>query len=145
MKKILLITLVLTGVTAFAANTPDINEKVLKSFKETFLNATNVVWYEEGDEFQANFLQASIIVKANFDVDGNLLSTIRYYSEEHLPAKVLSRLRKTYPGKTIFGVTEINTDDEIAYYVKLVDDKFWYTVKSDSWGWLVLREKYRKA
>ena len=145
MKQILMIVLVALTMTATAATPPNINDKVLKAFKETFTNAKDVVWHEIENYYQAHFKQAEIITRASYDKEGNLISTVRYYGEETLPAHVRAKLKKRYAGKTVFGVTEITNNDEISYHIKLVDDKNWYTVKSDAWGWLELKEKYRKA
>ena len=144
MKQILLIALIAVGLTA-NSTPPDINEKVLKAFKETFANATDVTWHENKNHYMVSFKQATITSRANYDLDGNLISTVRYYSEEHLPAHILAKVKKKFAGKSVFGVTELVTDDEISYHIKLEDEKNWYTVKSDIWGGLAVKEKYRKA
>ncbi len=145
MKQILFIALLFSAIVANSTPRPDISEKVLRAFKETFINATDVVWYENDSHYQANFKQASIITRASYDKEGELISTVRYYFEENLPAYILAKVKKRYAGKSVFGITEVTSSDEISYYIKLQDDKFWYTIKSDSWGSLEVKEKYRKA
>ena len=46
MKKIIYLAVLLTGLAATAATPPEISEKVLKAFKETFTTAENVTWEE---------------------------------------------------------------------------------------------------
>ena len=45
----------------------------------------------------------------------------------------MEELKKKYADKTIFGVTENIIGDEVNYYVKLVDEKNWTTVKIDNY------------
>jgi hypothetical protein len=122
-----------------------INEKLLKSFKQTFPNAQEVKWLEQQDKYTVNFKENGILNKIDYDKDGNFLSSIRYYSEKNLPVNILVKLQKKYPGKKIFGVTEMNADSNLDYYIKLEDEKSWMTIKSDSDANLQVTEKYNKA
>jgi hypothetical protein len=145
MKKLIVVLGLFVALGAAAANPPEVNEKVLKAFEETFVKATDVVWHETGNTYEARFKQSEVISRASYDKDGNLLRTIRYYSEEGLPINILTKLKKKFSGKSIFGVTESATGDEVEYHVVLQDEKNWYIVKSDSWGSLELSQKYRKG
>ena len=145
MKK-LVVFLALFAALGAAATTPsEVNEKVLKAFKETFAKATDVVWHEMQNSYLASFKQSEIITRATYDTEGNLLRTTRYYSEENLPIHVLAKLKKKYSDKSVYGVTEMTQDDDVAYFVTLHDAKNWYIVKADNWGGLELTKKYRKA
>jgi len=95
--------------------------------------------------YEARFKQSEIVTRAAYDREGNLVRTTRYYQEENLPINILTKLKKKYEGKTVFGVTESVTQDEVAYYVTLQDEKNWYIVKADNWGSLELTKKYKKA
>lgn len=146
MKKIIFAILVFAVVSAKAAGpSPEVNQKILKSFTETFSFAEDVVWQEDNHLFQANFWQGGINIRARYDDQGNLLETIRYYFEKQLPPMVLSRLKKKYTGKAIFGVTEISSDENTSYFVTLQDEKNWYTVKADVYGNLQQTERFKKA
>lgn len=149
MKKVFFFALLLTGFVATAANLPDaptaVNEKVLKAFKETFSAAKNVVWHEYKDYFQANFKQDAVQVRVQYDEDGELLKTIRYYGEKELLPNIVAKLKKKYAGKEITGVTEVTSDDEVSFSINLKDDKNWYIVKSDSHGSLQQLEKFKRA
>lgn len=145
MKKLAILIFLFVSLGAAAATPPEINEKVLKAFKETFIKATDVIWHEIDNVYEANFKQAEITTKAIYDTEGNLLRTTRYYSEETLPIHILTKLKKKYPDKSVFGVTEISENDDVSYYISLQDEKNWYIVKSDSWGSLELNKKFRKA
>ena len=145
MKKILFACLFFAAITAQATVIPEVNEKILKAFKETFIYAEDVVWQEKDNVYQVNFWQGEINVRARYDQQGNLLSTIRYYYEKQLPPAIVAKIKSKYSGKTIFGVTEFSSDAEINYFLTLRDDKNWYTVKSDVYGNLQQTDKFKRA
>ena len=145
MKKIVVCLALFAALGAAATTPPEVNEKVLKAFNETFTKATDVVWHEMQNTYQASFNQSEIATRAFYDTDGNLLRTTRYYSEENLPIHVRAKLKKKYSDKAVHGVTEITEDNAVAYFVTLHDEKNWYVVKSDNWGSLELTKKFRKG
>ncbi len=144
MKKIIYLAVLLVSITA-SANPPEVSEKILKAFKETFGDAENVSWKEEGDQCQAYFQQSTINIRAVYDNDGNLVKTIRTYDEKTLAPNILSKLKKKYAGKEIFGITEVSTESEINYFITLRDDKNFYKIESDAYGSLQQVEKYKRA
>ena len=125
------------------ANMP--NEKVLKTFQATFLAPREVKWYDHTDYYEVNFIQGDIHSNVKYDLDGNFICSTRYYKEQQLPTNILCKLKKKYPGKNIFGVTEITSSEQVSYYVKLEDGKNWITVKVSGNGQMELFEKFRKA
>ena len=146
MKKILYIAVLLTGLSAQAAPTPpEVSEKVLKAFQETFANARDVNWKELDHSYEANFKMQEIQVRASYDADGNLVETLRYYGENNLPPNILAKLKKKYNGKEIYGVTELTTETEVSYNIILRDEKNWYTVKSDPYATLQLVDKFKRS
>ena len=130
---------------AFATKEYSISDKMLQTFKQTFPDAQQVVWAEQGDKYIVNFRQADILTKVEYDRDGNFLNSLRYYSEKNLPVTILCRLQKKFPDKTVFGVTEVATDSSVEYYIKLEDATQWITVRSNIDGNLQVVEKYKKA
>jgi hypothetical protein len=132
---------VLTGTT------PDltISDKLLQAFQKTFPDATQVKWLESPDGYQVTFRQNDILTKVEYDKDAHFVNSLRYYTEKNLPVTVICQLQKRYAGKTVWGVTELSTETSTEYYVKLVDDKNWYTVRSDAEGNMQTVEKYRKS
>lgn len=130
---------------AFAAKEYSISDKMLQTFKQTFPDAQQVVWSEQGDKYTVNFRQGEILSKVEYDKDGNFLNSLRYYSEKNLPVNILCRLQKKYSDKKVFGVTEMATDSSVEYYIKLEDDTNWITVRSNIDGNMQVVEKYKKA
>lgn len=150
MKKLLAfgVSLVMLTTTTFANVDPtvdDVNEKVLKSFQETFPVVNEVKWKEYTNYYTVSFKQHDIQSEVRYDKDGNFLSSIRYYKEDMLPLSVLHQLKKKYAKKEIFGVTELIVGTDVAYFIKLEDEKTWLTIKADQQGNLSVYEKLRKA
>ena len=73
------------------------------------------------------------------------MRSTRYYKEQHLPTNILFKLKSKYTDKSIFGVTEFTTSDEVNYYIKLEDSKNWITVKVNGNGQMELIEKYKRC
>lgn len=130
---------------AYAADGNTVNEKLLKAFEQTFPDATQVKWLEEPTGYQVTFLQSNILTKVEYDKDGHFVGSLRYYSEKNLPVTVICALQKKYADKKVWGVTEHSTEVGTEYFIKLVDDKNWYTVNSDGDGNMQLVDKYKKS
>ena len=142
MKKLAsIVSACLLSIVAFA----DPNEKVLRSFNETFTTAENVKWEEYSSYYAVSFSYSGIRSKVNYDKDGIIMSSIRYYDPMLLPSNILNKLKKEQPKRKLFGVTEVAVGDEVVYFVKLVDDKHWITLRIDAQGNSEVYEKYRKA
>jgi hypothetical protein len=119
-----------------------VNEKVLKSFNSVFTNASNVIWSQFADHFFVSFSQNSIVVRAEYDKSGNLLSSLRYYDAQHLPLNILCKVKKEYPNKTIDVVTEISIPEGMAYIIQLQDEKGWTILRSDVNGDLQVKDSF---
>jgi hypothetical protein len=146
MKKILLALLMIGGLSSFSLPVPvDINEKVLKAFKEAFSDAKDVVWSEVDSYYEVKFKQSEVSARLKYDQEGNVIEAYRYYQEQQLPPYVLSKLKKKFADKKVFGVTEVTKESGLEYFITLEDQQHWYTVRSDSFGNLDLQKKFKKA
>jgi hypothetical protein len=147
MKKIIFgLAILLASATIFAAVPPNVNQKVLKAFEETFKDPKDVVWHEYDNFYEVDFKQDEIKTLVRYDADGNITGTTRYYFERELPPHVISKLKKKYPERSVYGVTEIYTEaSDLTYYITMEDEKNWYTVKSNALGMLEQTEKFKKA
>ncbi|MBS1916456.1 MAG: PepSY-like domain-containing protein [Bacteroidetes bacterium] len=130
---------------SYAGNVTDVNEKVIKAFKQTFPFAEKVTWDEFSDRYIVHFEENDVRTVVDYDKDGNYLGSKRYYKENNLPVSILYKIRTKYADKKIFGVTEISTDTSIDYYVKMEDNSNWVTVKCDASGAMEVVEKYKKT
>src|SRR5882762_9979834 len=145
MKKNLIAFICLLVFYASASAGVTVSDKVLKSFNETFPKAEQVKWQEFADNYVVNFLVTGIRARISYDKDGNFLSATRYYTEENLPVSILCKIRKKYPGQQVFGVTEVEVEGNVDYYVKLQDETNWTTVKASQNGAMEQVEKYKRA
>jgi hypothetical protein len=141
----------LIGLSAFAFKPGDIDKKVVQSFSKGFPAAQNISWRELDDSYVVSFVENGVRSKLRYQKDGTATEFTRFYQEENLPLNVQYKVKKKFPDKKIFGVTE---DLEITeagdyltkdYFIKLEDDKSWITVKMDGDGRLSVVEKFKKA
>jgi len=143
MKKVLTIIcsmLLVAGAYAF-----EVNEKVLKSFKQTFASAEDIKWEEYKTYYTVSFMHSGIRSKVDYNKNGEILGSIRYYSPEILPLHIFSSLKYDFPNMDFHGVTEVTAKNDVVYFVKIHDSKNWVTVKLDASGNSSIYEKYRKA
>jgi hypothetical protein len=146
MKKNLLTAACIAGflsLSVFSARA-DVSQKVLQSFHSVFSRASNIKWVEYPDHYYVSFEQNDMSIRANYDVSGNLLSSIRYYKEQHLPLNILCKIKKSYPSKTVDIVTEVSTEEGTAYFIQLKDDKGWTIIKSNEAGTFEIADQFRK-
>jgi hypothetical protein len=142
---IILVCLLSLSAGVFASEGIEINEKLLQTFKQTFPDAEQVKWLEQTDKYTVNFKDNGILTKVDYDKDGNFISSVRYYYERNLPVNIICKLQKKYASKKVFGVTEMTTESNVEYYIKLEDEGSWMTVKSNVDGNMEVVEKYKKA
>jgi hypothetical protein len=142
---LILVCLLTVSAGVFAHGGIEINEKLLQTFKQTFPDAEQVKWLEATDKYTVNFTDNGILTKVDYDKDGNFISSVRYYYEKNLPVNIICRLQKKYSNKKVFGVTEMTTESNVEYYIKLEDETSWMTVKSNVDGNMEVVEKYKKA
>lgn len=152
MKIIILVCCMLsTFIGAYAHDPGEIDEKLMLAFKKTFPTAERVNWREAGETYVISFLDQGINSRVTYSKDGNLLGSIRYYEEKNLPLKLRLATIQQYPGKRIFGVTEVTTFTDAAYrqgvqyYIRLVDERVWLTVVADNDGNFKVVEAFEKA
>ena len=144
MKKILIAASLFITMSAFATPTA-VNEKVLHAFNQVFKNAQQAVWHEENGRFEVRFRQDESTIKIMYDAEGNMLESLRYYSEAQLPMLIRAKLKKEFAGKKVFGVTEHAANNEVLYHITLEDEKNWTTITSNDSGNLSLVQKLKKA
>jgi len=152
MKKLFIFfSALLISFSLIARDPGDIEERLIKSFNTSFPSAEQVHWYEMPKVWVVNFVSQGIRSRIVYQKDGKITEFTRYYQKSSLPFLIQSRIKKVYPTKKIFGVVEVSKIAEngaastIDYFVKLVDEKNWITVKADNEANLTVVEKYRKA
>lgn len=138
--------LFVTLASVRAGNGPfTVNEKLILAFQAAFPQAEKVDWNESGDHYFVHFKDHEVLSEIEYDQEGNFLASERYYkSADLLPIHLAWALHKKFPNKSIYGITETNTEAETVYYVKMEDAKEWITVKGSSDGITQVVEKFNK-
>lgn len=131
----------LLGLSTFA----NPNEKVLKSFHQTFSQASDVRWVDYPDYYSVSFSYSGIRSRINYDKSGHILRSIRYYEPALLPLSIYTGLQNEYKQAKLFGVTEITEGSRVIYFVKMETAHHWITLQVDASGNSQVFEKYRKA
>lgn len=148
MKNLILSAAVLLtiGYNAVASPvTPVVNEKAQKTFITIFKDAADVTWSNAGNHYEAYFENAGIRTRVTIDAKGNLLQTIRYYSENRLPANVLYSVKNDYKDAGIHGVTEVTNKNGTNYRVVLKDSKHYIHINANEAGDTALVSKYTRG
>jgi len=145
MKKFFIIICSTFLVATSFAYVPEVNERVLNSFKQTFTNAESVKWEEYQSYYTVSFMHSGIQSKVNYDRKGNMLGSIRYYSAQMLPLNIFNKVKKDYAQQNLFGVTEVTFGNDVVYFVKIETAKNWITVKMDATGSSEVYEKFKKG
>ena len=130
-KYLVLLIALLAGILSSAAVADNVNEKLLRSFKETYPNAKQVTWNEMPGTYIVNFVENGIRARIIYERNGVYQSSLRYYGEEHLPPYLVFYIKNNFPEKKIFGITEVSTASSINYVVKMEDDRLYTTIKID--------------
>ena len=133
-------------MTVTAVSAAPVSEKVLKIFTTAFPEVQETTWYNYETYYSVYFKNSDDSkCRIDYDTDGKIISTTRYYSGEALPPFIRGKVNEKFPGKQIFGVTEVSSPDDMAYHIVLEDEKNWYNIKSDATGSISTEKKMLKA
>ena len=121
MKKPLLTLLafLMFGISVMiASERTNVDPKILSAFQKEFSFAKNAKWEVKGNLTQVNFLLNEQGVTAWYNSDGELVTTARNILYNQLPISVIRTLEKEYAGADLFGITEVNHDNETYYQLR---------------------------
>ncbi len=145
MKKFLLV-IAIAMFSATLVNAAPVHEKVLKVFKASFPEVKQTTWYDYESHYAVYFTDPdNSKCRMEYDYNGNIISTTRYYTESNLSPFIRAKVNEKYPGKNIFGVTEVSSATGLSYRIVLEDERQWYNLTSDSMGSIHLDKKLDKA
>lgn len=148
MKKIIFLCLaaLISSTLIFAKATPDAQEKILKLFHHDFPGAQNELFHDYGDSYMVYFkMNENSSGRVFYNLDGTIQQTVRYYSTIDLDPFIRAKVEEKYKGKTIYGVTEVASNDQRFYQIVLQNNKSWYIVDSDASGNMTLEKKFNKT
>src|SRR3954447_24357028 len=118
MKPILIAVALLAGTftKSFASEEPVVQPTVLKSFKTTFANATEVDWSTTQNLYKADFSLNGRYVTAYYNSDGSMAALTRHISVSELPVILQTAIKNDYKGQWVSDVFEVTNDDGLRYY-----------------------------
>ena len=148
MKKIICMCFfaLVSAISISAAPTSLVTEKVLKVFHEAFPEVTQPSWYTFDNYYEVYFTNPdNSSCRIDYTPDGIVISTTRYYFEQNLSPAIRAKVSEKYPGKKIFGITEVSNSENVTYNIVFEDDKYWYNIESDATGIIKLDKKLEKA
>jgi hypothetical protein len=93
--------------------------KLIQKFNETFPNAKSVKWSDDKAGYYVSFYQNEDFKKILYNKDGDFVCSWRYSNGEELPTNIIMKLNKKYGEAKILGVTELTTEGNSFYEVKL--------------------------
>lgn len=142
-KTFFLLALLFTFLSSFAK--PPVTEKIRKQFAAVFPTVAEAKWFEGDHYYDVYFDQDNKKYVIRYDLNGRIQRLRCSYTGEKLCAFLKAKVNEKYPGKSIYGVTEITNDNEMFCILNLEDAKNWITVRISATGQITEMEKFTKA
>ena len=143
MKKVIVYFVTCVLVVSSVAAAP--GSKILQKFNETFPNAQNVKWRDDKAGYFVSFTQNGDFNKVFYNTDGNFVYALKYCSINGLPNNIVMKLNEKYGDSKILGVTEVTTQSNMFYNVKLSREKKLYNLNVLADGSISEEEVYNDA
>ena len=143
MKKVIVYFATCFLVVSSIAATP--GSKILQKFNSTFPNAQNVRWRDDKAGYFVSFTQHGDFNKVFYNTDGNFVYALKYCNINGLPNNVVMKLNEKYGESKIVGVTEVTTQSNMFYNVKLCREKKLYNLNVSADGSISKEEVYDDA
>jgi len=116
----------------------------IRNFAKDFKEVAEPSWGESYQGYTASFSKNGIQSRIIYDRRGEWVSTIRYYGKDNLPSDIRQIIESDFGDYSIFIVTEVAVEDNVAYFVTLEDSKYFIRVKVLN-GEMTVLEKTNKA
>ena len=142
MKWILILFLIIGTVNANATPVP---QKVLLAFSQLFPKASNIKWTESAVVFSVRFKTEKYIADFQFDREGRIIKSVRYYDESQLSPFLVARLNNMFPNFQIKNVTEITNEESVSYSITLSDNNSFYIVQSNGSFYITVENKLKSS
>lgn len=133
MKKIFisLVFMLAVGLPAVLANEgSDSCEKVKQSFIKEFAGAQHVKWEDLGEYQAAIFALNGYVMRAYFDIEGQLLGSAKEILYTQLPRAIVRSVNQRFAGAYFFDVIEVFNTEGTSYRISVAAGTKTYRVKS---------------
>ncbi len=140
MKKVILYFATCILIVSSVAAMPD--SKIVKRFHETFPNAQNVKWMDDNAGYFVSFTQNGNFNKVFYNTAGNFVYSLKYCNGNELPTNIVMSLNKEFGNSKILGVTEVTTQNNMVYNIKLSKEDKLYDLNLLADGTVVKQEVF---
>jgi hypothetical protein len=120
-------------------------EKVKQAFQTVFPSAENVRWYEGDGYVEAVFDERDKKHRVKYASNGTVISARSDYYGKDLCPFLKAKVANRFPKQKVYGVTELQSQEELSYRLILEDDKQWIHVDANVNGEMTVVEQYKKA
>ena len=127
------------GVNTFAGDTA-VSPHILRSFRNKFSGARDIVWTSGQEIYKAEFVYRSQYLSAYYDAEGNMLVLTRNILSTQLPLFLGNKLKENYRDYWIAHIIEFSTEDGTSYYATLEKADRKLILKSSQNSWTVSRK-----
>lgn len=118
MKPLFILLTVLSSFFAKNSLAADhISPEAVKSFEQTFTNASNIVWTVKPDFYKVDFILNTQAITAFYNTEGKLTAVTRNITSFQLPLVLQTEIRKEYANYWITDLFELSNDNGTAYYL----------------------------
>jgi hypothetical protein len=127
-------------IVSTAAAAP--GSKLVQRFSETFPNAKNVKWVDDKAGYFVSFTQNGNFNKVFYNKGGNFVYSLKYFTGDALPVNIIMTLNEKYDAAKIIGATELTTQNNTVYNVKLTKEDKLYCLDLLADGTVAKEEEY---
>lgn len=121
-----------------------VNERVWKSFQNSFKNATDARWYKIDRDYLVKFIMEDQEQNALFNKRGTLIYNISFGNEKHLPDDIRRQVKSVYLDYNITKAISVHESDRTIWIVNLEDAKNLIVVRVED-GELEEARNYKKT
>ena len=143
MKKAIVYAACVLIVSTAAAAAP--GSKLIKNFNQTFPNAKNVMWRDDAAGYFVSFTQNGNYNKVFYNKEGSFVYSLKYFNSDGLPVGITMELNKKFEASKIAGVTELTTENNTVYNIKLTKGDKLYCLDVLTDGTIVKQEEFNNA
>jgi hypothetical protein len=134
-KMILMMAVAISSIASLAAETEDVNPRVLTAFKNEFTQAKNVEWLAGINYYRAAFLFNDKYVFAFYSTEGELMGITSYISPDDLPVSLQVSLKRDFEGYWVSDLFEMSKNDDTIYFITIENAEAKMMLKSSGGKW----------
>ena len=142
MKQLFIVLTMLSFYFAKAHPAPiDIAPAAINSFNMSFKNASNSEWVVLGEIYRVRFIYENQLLYAFYNEQGERICIGRIISLQQLPPTLKVGFQKYVSGYKVAEVFEISNNNDVSYYITIVNEEHKIILKSSGiFNWSVFEK-----